>query len=324
MSLGSDRLEDIKIWNWGQARVTDTQARQRNPEQGTAAPQEPEQPTAKDQTPRSIAQRIKRLNAAAVPSLPVHKSLLHALRFALFGSRFDSKTDFSDLFNHLEGIAWGYTRYLIHVFDMKKLFQTGRPNSHVFLDVIASVTFMKDLAKMDGPSSRETELARFWAERQTFWKGKLGSSDICYLNVLLEKADNAWTTTNWKKFSEVLEAQCTIIYDEVRNMLLLDPTMNFQAKAPEVQERQVDLSRIPTLLRLPVLRRLVSSVTWRQSQTAAGTPNQRNGDTRNFPFSERGEEAKSVEKVLSCVLLYPIIFVAISSLPQASRREKSK
>jgi len=161
MPLGSEQLRDIKIWNWGQARVTDTQNRQRNPVQGTAV-----------QTPRSIA----------LPNaVPVHKSLLHALRFALFGSRFDSKTAISDLFNHLEGIAWGYTRYLIHVLDMKKLFQTGRPISHVFLDVIASVTFMKDLAKMDGSSNKETELARFWAERQTIWKGKLGSSDICYL-----------------------------------------------------------------------------------------------------------------------------------------------
>ena len=202
MSHGSDRLKDIKIWNWGQAPATDTQAGQGHPKQleGTAAPQEPEQPAAKDQThvgtgtggtggrprttepatPRSIALRIKGTNA--VPSLPVHKSLLHALSFALFGSRFDSKTTISGLFQLLEGIASGYTRYLIHRIDMKKLFETGRPISHVFLDVIASVTFMKDLAKMD---KKETELPKFWAERQTFWKGKFGSSDICYLCYIL-------------------------------------------------------------------------------------------------------------------------------------------
>lgn len=79
---------------------------------------------------------------------------------------------------------------------------------------------------------------------------------MLYINVLLGKTKEEWEKAPWKEFSKLLEEQCTIIYCEVRNLLLLDPMMNFQAKAPspkKIQElRQINLSRWP-LLRLPVL-----------------------------------------------------------------------
>jgi hypothetical protein len=81
---------------------------------------------------------------------------------------------------------------------------------------------------------------------------------MLYANVLLGKTKKEWAKAPWKEFSKVLEEQCTIIYCEVRNMLLLDPMMNFQleAKAPKIQElRQVKLSRRWPIIRLPVLRR---------------------------------------------------------------------
>ena len=79
---------------------------------------------------------------------------------------------------------------------------------------------------------------------------------MLYVNVLLGKTKEEWAKAPWEEFSKVLEEQCTIIYCEVRNMLLLDPMMNFQAKAPKIQELgQVNLSRRWPPLRLPVLRR---------------------------------------------------------------------
>lgn len=176
--------KDIKIWNWGNSEAGSVkQARDNKKLPGAGARDDAETsrtPAQNDRTTRAIALRIRAQNARTPPSLLIHWSLLKALKFALFGTRFQSSNDDSLLFNLLHGIADGYTRYLIsRILDSdQKPFETGRPIAHVILDVIACITFIKSSAKKNEPSSEDTEVPQFCNERGNFWAQKLGLSTL--------------------------------------------------------------------------------------------------------------------------------------------------
>lgn len=177
MSDWATRFEDVKIWNWGNPADISTTGGNAQDTEGAAQQAEvtPDAlgPVTDRCTPRRVARRMA--------GLPIHGSLLSALMFALFNDRFgapssilDFRSSESMLFNLLDQIANEYMRHIILRLRGEGLFRTGRPISHVFLDIIACVKSLKALAKREGPSNEGTERKLFCAARKEFWKVKLG------------------------------------------------------------------------------------------------------------------------------------------------------
>jgi hypothetical protein len=178
-----DGFEDIKIWNWGNAAdISTTGGSAQSAEDGAQqAEGTPHAPGPNRRTPHIIAHYMASLGPDCPWSLPIHESLLTALTFALFEDRFgapsstlDFRSSQSKLFNLLNQIANEYMRHIILRLRGENLFKTGRPISHVFLDIIDCVKSIKDLAKKEDPGDEGKERAKFCDSRDEFWKPKLG------------------------------------------------------------------------------------------------------------------------------------------------------
>jgi hypothetical protein len=170
-------LEDVKIWNWGNSTdISTTGGNAEGPEVPVpVGEQQHRTPAAKRPTPWTVAESLGPGSDHSW-SLAIHDSLLTALKFALFGDRFDVSSSIPEsiLFNKLDRIANEYMRYIILRLSDENLFKTGRPISHVFVDVIACVKVLKALIKSEDPSNEGIERTRFCTDRKEFWKINLG------------------------------------------------------------------------------------------------------------------------------------------------------
>lgn len=137
------------IWNWGA------------------------QQTSATETPSAIATEFK----SQMPrfwNLPIIQSLIKDLHVALYGQLFQDR-ETSPFFECLTNRANGFLNYILLIFDHQKLFESGRPISHIIVDIIASVNYLRDKAEMkDDASDIDDQLLEFKTERKLFWKGKLG------------------------------------------------------------------------------------------------------------------------------------------------------
>jgi hypothetical protein len=106
--------------------------------------------------------------------LPIHQSLLKALETALYGNRLKPERLRSKLYAQLQCNARGFMRHLILKLGAgeEKLFESGRPLCHVFVDIIACITFLKRRAGDE--NENETSLKEMHidicTERKEFWR----------------------------------------------------------------------------------------------------------------------------------------------------------
>jgi hypothetical protein len=127
-------------------------------------------------------------------NLPIHEALIIHLRFALYGKRFDGEHHRSKVYEQLKSNSNGFMYLLILQPDAgaEKLFQSGRPISHVFKDIIDCIDFLRRKAKENPPKdsrsentlrdaaeenigSKEQQKKEFSDQQQTYWKNMLGT-----------------------------------------------------------------------------------------------------------------------------------------------------
>jgi hypothetical protein len=129
------------------------------------------------QTQISVAQSIKWHTKF---NLVIDQSLIESLALALsFPERFQKRLPAAErtrLFQLLSKKADEFIDALILRLDEKKVFETGRPISHVFADMIGCITFLKEQARTDGSKiSTSKEFAEIEELRRCFWWQTLGT-----------------------------------------------------------------------------------------------------------------------------------------------------
>lgn len=137
--------------------------------------------------------------------LPIAEKLIQSLYFALYNGRFEMEGRGSYLFQLLKRHSDGYMEKIILHLDSRNLFGKGRPISHVFMDLIACITFLRDEAgevkkrkpvevQQEGAQNPPTppvagisataedveesgtqseQSSRFWTQREKFWNDKI-------------------------------------------------------------------------------------------------------------------------------------------------------
>ena len=77
----------------------------------------------------------------------------------------------------LRDCANGFLNHIILRFDSQHLFETGRPISHVFADIIACLFLLREKAGVrDDTSTVTDQIHEIVALREWFWHSKLGMS----------------------------------------------------------------------------------------------------------------------------------------------------
>jgi hypothetical protein len=102
--------------------------------------------------------------------LPICQSLLKDLHCALYKRRFDDGQSNSSLIEDLEGLANGFLNHIILRLDDRKLFETGRPISHIFVDIKACIDFLRTKAKCKDDVSREERKKEFGKSQNDVWE----------------------------------------------------------------------------------------------------------------------------------------------------------
>lgn len=153
--------ERAHIWNWGHERLDSNRA----------------------DTPKTIAREFK-LGSPRWWNLPIIQSLINDLHFAFYGYSFqDVVKDF--LFTQLRDRADDFLNLVILRLDNMNLFETGRPISHVFADIIACLVFLRERAGMkEDRSSITDQVLEIVALREWFWHGKFGKKNFRLLSLL--------------------------------------------------------------------------------------------------------------------------------------------
>jgi hypothetical protein len=101
--------------------------------------------------------------------------LINDLHDALYGRRFKDVEEFSPLFNCLLDRANAFLNHILLCFDSQQLFETGRPISHIVVDIIACVNYLREKAEMKSDKSiRSDQIHEITALREWFWHSKLG------------------------------------------------------------------------------------------------------------------------------------------------------
>jgi hypothetical protein len=186
-------------------------------------------------TPKAIARKFKALSPPWW-NLLIIQSLINDLHFALYGTRFqDIEPD--SLFLRLRACANDFLNLVILRLDSQHLFETGRPISHVFVDIIACLFFLREKAGMkDDKSSIIDQVYEIVALREWFWHIKFSKKNLTNLD---PQASNSrlhtltWLTENWDKYSKNISHQVNHIFRELRNLLLLDPNRDFMLVDPD-------------------------------------------------------------------------------------------
>lgn len=114
--------------------------------------------------------------------LPIHQSLLKDLGTALYGNRLEPERLRSKLYAQLQTNARGFMRHLILQLSAgeEKLFESGRPLCHVFVDIIACITFLKRRAgdeKEKEMSLKEMHID-ICTDRKEFWRRQMRTSHL--------------------------------------------------------------------------------------------------------------------------------------------------
>ena len=123
-------------------------------------------------TPREAANQIKQ---SGTWNLPIVQSLIHDLHDSLYGQRLQDSVQ-APLFTHLEAICNGFLNHIILALDKKGLFESGRPVAHVFVDIIACIRFLRELARnSDDESDQFPKLEEL---QRLFWRDKFGTLQI--------------------------------------------------------------------------------------------------------------------------------------------------
>ena len=105
--------------------------------------------------------------------LPIFQSLIKDLHSALYKGRFNDGQSDSSLFVDLQGLANGFLNHIILRLDDWELFETGRPISHIFVDIIACIDFLRTKTKTKDDTSREEEKKEFGRSQECVWKNTI-------------------------------------------------------------------------------------------------------------------------------------------------------
>ena len=105
-------------------------------------------------------------------NLPVCQSLVDDLHSKLFPEFFDDYVHNSTLFARLYNHASQLLNHIILHLDGQNLFETGRPISHLFADMIACIHFLRNKVGMvDEPGNMNKDVHEITDARTAFWKG---------------------------------------------------------------------------------------------------------------------------------------------------------
>ena len=124
---------------------------------------------ARDDTPKGIATStdFKYHRPPCQFYLPINQSLIDDLRKAFYDNRFNERVN-GPLFQQLLDRANGFLRHVILRFDNQRLFETGRPISHIFADIIACLSLLRDKAAMETEDNNHVD--EIVTLRKQFWK----------------------------------------------------------------------------------------------------------------------------------------------------------
>lgn len=142
----ADDKERAEIWNWGKTVG------------GVGDP---------SKTSKSCAEELR---SERPWKLPISKWLLKALNSALYGHRFQDQCP-GRLFDLLQAQANGFLNHIILRLDDGELFVTGRPISHIIVDVIAIISFLRREAIYK--NDNKTQVSRIFKSRTRFWRKNL-------------------------------------------------------------------------------------------------------------------------------------------------------
>jgi hypothetical protein len=115
--------------------------------------------------------------------LLIDTSLIDDLRVSLFADRFDSivpEANRSHLYRSLKANAYQLMDAIILHLDEVGMFESGRPVAHIFADVIACISFLRQIAR-GKPKSKKFVADKFLASRIRFWGKKLGIFPVRYI-----------------------------------------------------------------------------------------------------------------------------------------------
>lgn len=156
-SLQESNLYSVKsrafIWNWGCDHETDN--------------------------PGLIAWEFKTEHQV----LLIDTSLIDDLRVSLFADRFDSivpEANMSHLYRSLRENTYQLINAIILHLDEVGMFESGRPVSHIFADVIACISFLRQLAR-GKRKGKKIVSDKFLVSRTGFWGKKLGIFPVMYV-----------------------------------------------------------------------------------------------------------------------------------------------
>jgi hypothetical protein len=146
----SDHVARSHIWLWGS------------------------QGNSPNDTPSAVAAEFKSREPKSW-NLPIIQSLIKDLHASLYGERFKDVEALSPLFNCLRDRAEGFINHILISFDSQQFFETGRPISHIVVDIIACVNYLREKAEMKNDKSIASDQTyEITALREWFWHSKLG------------------------------------------------------------------------------------------------------------------------------------------------------
>jgi hypothetical protein len=147
----TEHKNSAAIWNWGK-------------EVGSA--------DASPQNPQTKADFFK---SNEPWRLSICGSLIRVLHSTLYGDRFHDTHIKSSLFQHLKAQADGFLNHILIRLDNQQLFETGRPISHIIVDVIACILFLKKRANDENDIMRsDAQICEIGKLQAQFWRDKLG------------------------------------------------------------------------------------------------------------------------------------------------------
>ena len=176
-------------------------------------------------TPASIAGRFKKRNL-----LLVDNSLIDDLGFSLFADRLNSiiaEANYSIVYKSLKGKSRELINAIILHLDEIHLFETGRPIDHIFADLIACISFLRQRVGSRG-IGKKSPSEKFLASRKCFWERKLGILPaLCAYLTIKNPGGDKLSSEKWDNYWTELLHQINEIYHSARNILLLDPIGHF-------------------------------------------------------------------------------------------------
>ena len=152
MANGVDEEKFAEIWNWGNGQST-----------------------------RSAVVYFTNQSGGNLKKVVINSSLINDLKESLFGKRVQARlgsgVENSELFKTLQKEALDFTSGLIKRLDEERVFVSGRPISHVIVDIKESLKLLRENVSEIGEGQEEIDLYRKIEEQCIAeWRRKLGTT----------------------------------------------------------------------------------------------------------------------------------------------------